>query len=253
MATPVFKFHHPDFQNEDLFFIQNTYYELPETIPMDLTTFVYYHYETDRTLEGFFYFWDDLMKTGSSIEDIDFETWFNKEEKSKLYQDATASSAIQNAIANNVTSNKIKTFIQEKKFEQENFYSFFFEVTDIGNSTFRDVDYYQSRHYLFDYLQTLKEDNQQNNKDELENGDFLVENDNINGYGITKNYDDLFEFQFTLEYIDINNFDQEDLLISLYNNENTHIPLHLIPHKYRNSGFFRDECLSNDEFYLIPF
>ena len=51
MSTPIFKFQHPDYKH-DLYIIHNTYSELPETVPMDLTTFVIYHIKTGRTFSG---------------------------------------------------------------------------------------------------------------------------------------------------------------------------------------------------------
>ncbi len=54
MATVIFKFQHPDLPEEDLYFLQNTYYELPETVPMDLTTFILYHDWVHENLEGLF-------------------------------------------------------------------------------------------------------------------------------------------------------------------------------------------------------
>jgi hypothetical protein len=252
MATPVFKFNHPDLPDEDLYFIQNTFYELPATIPMDLTTFVRYHFATDRTFEGFFYCWDNLIKSGATLEDVGFETWFNEEEKSKLYQDASASSAILNAVANKITSDKIKVFIQEKKYEQENFESFFFDLIESSKDNYRGDDFYQSRHYLFHHFQTLIEENQPNYNEEKEPDEFEFEKKSMDDYEISGDFDDLFKLQYTLDDIDIHNFDEEELLISFYENENIFIPLHLIPHKFRNSGFFRDKCLNNRELYLIP-
>jgi hypothetical protein len=94
MATPVFKFNHPDFPEEDLFFIQNTFYEQPATIPMDLSTFVYYHLQIERTFVGFFECWDDIMKTASLLTHAVFDTWFTDIEKQILYEDAVDSDAL---------------------------------------------------------------------------------------------------------------------------------------------------------------
>ena len=253
MATPVFKFNHPDLPDEDLYFIHNTDYELPETIPMDLTSFIHYHLMTDRYLKGFLYCWDDLMKTGSTLEDVEFETWFNEEEKSKLYQDASASSALKNAIALKTSSELLKVFIKEKKYEQENIESLYYELTKSMDDFFRIDEYYHSRSYLFEHLQTLIDENQPNYNEETEPDELVFEKDTTDDYDISGDFNDLFKLQYTLDDIDIHNFDQEDLLISLYSNDNTYIPLHLIPHKYRNSGFFRDACIDNDLINLIPF
>ena len=47
-------------------------------------------------------------------------------------------------------------------------------------------------------------------------------------------------FGYTIKDLTFDNFDQEYFLISLYSNKNYDIPLNLIPHKYRNIGFFRE-------------
>jgi hypothetical protein len=253
MATPVFKFNHPDLPDEDLYFIHNTDYELPETIPMDLTSFISYHLMTGRYLKGFLYCWDDLLKTGSTLEDVDFETWFNEEEKSKLYTDALASSALKNAIALKTTSELLKDFIKEKKYEQEDIESLYYDLTKSMDDFFRIDEYYHSRSYLFEHLQTLIDENQPNYNEESEPDELVFEKDTTDDYDISGDFDDLFKLQYTLDDVDINNFDQEELLISLYSHDNTYIPLHLIPHKYRNSGFFRDECIYNNLIKLIPF
>jgi hypothetical protein len=253
MATPVFKFNHPDLPDEDLYFIHNTDYELPETIPMDLTSFIYYHLMTGRYLKGFLYCWDDLMKTGSTLEDVEFETWFNEEEKSKLYTDASASSALKDAIANKTTSDIFKVFIKDKKYDKNDIGSLYYDLTKSKVDFLRAEEYYHSRSYLFEHLQTLIDENQPNYNEESEPDELVFEKDTTDDYDISGDFDDLFKLQYTLDDIDIHNFDQEELLISIYRNDNTYIPLHLIPHKYRNSGFFRDACIDNDLINLIPF
>ncbi len=45
-GTPVFKFQHPDLPGDDLYFIHNTFFELPQTTPMDLWSFIWYYQET---------------------------------------------------------------------------------------------------------------------------------------------------------------------------------------------------------------
>ena len=47
-------------------------------------------------------------------------------------------------------------------------------------------------------------------------------------------------FGYTIKDLTFDNFDQEYFLISLYSNKNYDIPLNLIPHKFRNIGFFRE-------------
>ncbi len=146
MATPVFKFRHPEFPDFDLYFIQNTFYELPESIPMDLTTFMIYHMKSKRTLSGFFLCWDNLEKRGSSMDDVNFESWFNEEEKMTLYQDAIYSRAIEKAIENSAYSQQIRNFITLN--HATNAYrqvaGFLNEMGYPANSNFINISYYYS-------------------------------------------------------------------------------------------------------------
>lgn len=43
----------------------------------------------------------------------------------------------------------------------------------------------------------------------------------------------------------------EQALISLYNAKNS-LPLHLVPHRFRNKGFFYNECIRKHQYDLIP-
>ena len=74
MATPVFKFQHPDLPGEDLYFIQNTFFELPQTVPMDLASFIWYHKEINRTLEGFIWCWKNLCEFQTTLNGFDFKS-----------------------------------------------------------------------------------------------------------------------------------------------------------------------------------
>jgi hypothetical protein len=288
MATPIFKFQHPELPNQDLYFIQNTFYELPLTIPMDLTSFVIYHFLTNRTLEGLFYCWDNLNNTGASMNGIDFETWFNEDEKSKLKEDALASNSLQTAIVNKTISFKINSFIEEKRFENEDFETFVKEEAVLAMKHFRPIEYYQSRHFLYDYIQSLSNNQEEDEEEDNESDDLgfdieamdpfdeteidfdtLFDIDSNNDSNKNENpkiiaeyteseketidsiFDSLFEEdEINLEDIAIDNFDQEEILIKLFINKS--LPLHLIPHKYRTSGFFKDEFIRNDMTNLLP-
>jgi hypothetical protein len=288
MATPIFKFQHPDLPNQDLYFIQNTFYELPETIPMDLTSFVIYHILTERTLEGFFCSWDNLNNTGASMNGIDFETWFNEDEKTKLKEDALASNSLQTAIDNKNISVKINSFIEEKRFEKEDFEAFVNENAVLAFKHFKPIEYYQSRHFLYDYIQSLMYNQEENEEEDNESDDLGFDTDGMNPFDVSEiDFDTLFDIdsnndsnknenpkiieeyseseketidsifdslfeedEINLEDITIANFDQKELLIKLFIDKS--LPLHLIPHKYRSSGFFRDEFIRNDMTNLLP-
>ena len=144
MATPVFKFQHPDYRH-DLYIIHNTYAELLETIPMDLTTFVIYHIKTGRTFSGLLMCWEDLKETGSSLNDRTFDEFYTNDEKVMLYDLAIDSGAILCAVENELISDKIKSFIDDKLYESQSFLNFIEEIASLAIDNFRSVDYYKFR------------------------------------------------------------------------------------------------------------
>ena len=107
MATPVFKFNHPNYIY-DLYIIHNTYNELPITIPMDLTTFIIYHIKSGRIFSGLVTCWEDLNKSGSSLIDIKFEDFYTNQEKQLLYNKAISSGSLRTAEENELFSESIK-------------------------------------------------------------------------------------------------------------------------------------------------
>ena len=171
MATPVFKFQHPDYRH-DLYIIHNTYGELPETIPMDLATFVIYHIKKGRTFSGLLICWEDLNKTGSSLYDSTFDEFYTNDEKVMLYDLAIDSGAIRCANENEALSEKIKSFIDNKLYESQSFSEFIQETAPSAIDNFRPLNYYKSIHDLF--LFTEKQDNNLSAKD-LSNTSFFSE------------------------------------------------------------------------------
>lgn len=157
MATPVFKFNHPDYKF-DLYFIHNTYSELPETIPMDLTTFVVYHIKTGRTFSGLLFCWDNLKTTGSSLNEMSFEDFYTDEEKLMLYDLALDSDAIRCAKENEVLSEKIKLFIDDKLYDSESLSSFIEETAKLAIDNFRTLNHYKSLHDLFLFIEKQEND-----------------------------------------------------------------------------------------------
>jgi hypothetical protein len=151
MATPIFKFNHPDL-NEDLFFVYNTFHELPDTVPMDLTTFILYNIESGRLLEGLIYTWDQLILTGTSLEGFTFENFFDDEEKEKLVSDANDSFAIVSAQRNHFFSSCLREFLSAKKNTERSIFKFISQQKKNIYKYLKPPNYYFSRHYLVYYL-----------------------------------------------------------------------------------------------------
>lgn len=148
MATPVFKFNHPDYKF-DLYFVHNTYSELPETIPMDITTFVIYHIKSGSTFSGLLMCWEELNTTGTSLYNMTFDEFYTNEEKVMLYDFALDSGAIKSAKENAVLSDKIKSFIDNKLYESQSFSDFIQETASLAIDNSKPLNYYKSKHDLF--------------------------------------------------------------------------------------------------------
>lgn len=148
MATPVFKFQHPDLPGEDLYFIHNTFFELPETIPMDLASFIWYHQETNRTLEGFMFVWANLCEEQSTLDGATFAAHFEEKEQQQLFQDALFNNALEIAEHNNNLSKQIDKMLNQNASEQELFQL----VNEAEDLWVLDVPSYFSRHQLMRYL-----------------------------------------------------------------------------------------------------
>jgi hypothetical protein len=153
MATPIFKFQHPDLPGEDLYFIHNTFFELPETIPMDLTTWIWFHLETGRTLEGFFFCWDNLNKFHTSLKDETFDSYFDENQKQQLYDDAIFGQSLKEAQTNQIESVKLKELIDSENYKTE-------DISDYVNPSVKfdylngdiKLSFFYSRHYFMQYI-----------------------------------------------------------------------------------------------------
>ena len=186
MATPVFKFQHPDLPGEDLYFIHNTFFELPETIPMDLATFIWYHFKKGKTLEGFFASWESLNTFQTSLKDESFESYFNENKKHQLYDDAIFGQSLKAAQENKKEALKLKEFIDFEKFKTEDIFDY---VNPSVNSDYISgnfkLSFFYSRHYFMQFIW----DNFKNKLDKSDSYKFdreiLLELIKINGLGLS--------------------------------------------------------------------
>ena len=148
MATPVFKFQHPKLPGDDLYFIQNTFFELPDTIPMDLASFIWYHFEINRTLEGFIFAWQNLCNNQTTLDGFSFDKHFEASEKEQLYQDALFNNALVMAQHNSDVSNQIHTMLNQNATEKELFQL----INEAEELWVLDASSYESRHQLMLFL-----------------------------------------------------------------------------------------------------
>lgn len=143
MATPVFKFK-DKISEQDYYFIYDTFHELPKTIPMCLSTFVYYHLESHRTLEGFIATFHDIEKNGSSLYDSSFDAFFNEEEKSFYINQLTDCYTANELDKLSKESLLIKDFILKGMYENKSLTKFIHTNLKETINEFRSTNYYDS-------------------------------------------------------------------------------------------------------------
>jgi hypothetical protein len=147
MSNPIFKFSHPDFPKEELFFIYSLESELSETIPLDLTTFVWYYLETKQSLDYLFNQWASIMNNSTSIQDTSFENYFDEVHRQQFYMDAEFANSVQLAIQNQAESVELKKLLISKDNQNRiNHFDFSF--------VHKDIKYYQGRHFIDLYFKS---------------------------------------------------------------------------------------------------
>ena len=152
MANIVFKFKHPDLIDEDFYFVYNTFFELPVTIPMDLASYFIFELEVGTNWAWLDFGWDNLIKNGCSLTGESFEMYFDENEKTAIYDDARYSFSIQQSKLNKDISENLKIFINEKKYISQDIRSYLIEFGEKAYKHFRPILYYYSRHELLDYF-----------------------------------------------------------------------------------------------------
>ncbi len=143
MATPVFKFIEP-LSEQEYYFIYDTFYELPKTIPMCLSTFLYYHMESKRTLEGFLASFESIEMNGSSLFDATFEDFFNKEEKSFYLNQLSECYALGELLKLSKESLLVKEYLLNKNVSSKSLAEFIKNNLTETMKEFRPVNYYDS-------------------------------------------------------------------------------------------------------------
>jgi hypothetical protein len=185
MPTPVFKFQHPDLPGEDLYFIHNTFFELPETIPMDLSSFIWYHLNSRRTLEGFFAAWDNLNKFQTSLEGHSFEEYFNENEKKQLYDDAIFGQSLQAAQVNQRVTLELKEFIDLEKYKTESISDSLCRSVGKTNYGVIKVSFFYSRHYFMQYIWDNFNNKLEESYSYMSDREIILALINFNGLGLS--------------------------------------------------------------------
>jgi hypothetical protein len=75
MANSIIKINNNE---TDYYVVWDTYYELPDTIPMDLATFIIFLYEKKWTFTGLISSWDNLKEKNISLEGFELTEFLNE-------------------------------------------------------------------------------------------------------------------------------------------------------------------------------
>jgi hypothetical protein len=110
MATPVLCFTYPD-SSFRFFLIYNTFTESPHTIPMDLPTFLKFHFDTNRTLAGFLSLYEDILRSGCSLSDSNFDSFMTVDEKAYLFDLVDSCDLISKAVVNTLLTSELNEAI----------------------------------------------------------------------------------------------------------------------------------------------
>jgi hypothetical protein len=148
MAKTLYSFIHPSDGNR-YFYIINTFYELPEIVPLDLSTFIWYWTRTHNNINPIPQIYDDLKNYGTSLPDYSFNELQEKEKQmvyNLVFQAGTNYLAIRNSELNSkiddylqnpneiINEKKISRLLRESSFESIRPISYFASWNHTRNS-----------------------------------------------------------------------------------------------------------------------
>ncbi len=85
MATPLYMVRNAD-PGKSLFWLQDTFMELPSSVPMDLASLIHLHVTHGWLLEGLIHCWHDLQNSGCSLADITLEDEYAPQAIERIWQ-----------------------------------------------------------------------------------------------------------------------------------------------------------------------
>jgi hypothetical protein len=219
MAHTFYCINHPKNSGEKFFFIQNTFFELQETVPMDLTTFLCFLLENDnevsRTKDGKLYSpwikaftesWEQLKSRGTTANIDDIDELMNSLDLKRLYEDAKYAGSGWRSIKNEDSSRYLYEILDKGQVDQDDLIGYLGgEIVD----WFGEIPskYYKSSHYLMSFL-----------------------------FDKTGGFPEIHDDSVAISFIYKNN----------------PFELEMVPHKFRCLGFFKDECERTNQHNLIP-
>lgn len=228
MATPDYCFVYPN-SSHRFFVIYNTYYDLPETIPMDLATFLAYHFNTGRDLSGLFFCYEDLIRSGCSMFETTLEQFVSIEELAFQYLQIKHCDLLTIAETNKVASQLIHQELLTGKPSPHRLQ----DIIKQNQVVIRPVNYYYSMNYTIDWEFTHEQV-----------GPF--QEDKLNA--IKDQYS-----RYAMENAgNVSSFIEHPFEVYLFFIEHKGMPLHLVPHIFRFNPLYRERCNEGGLNYLLP-
>ncbi len=222
MATTVYALWDND-PGKSLFWLQDTFMELPASIPLDLTSFLWLFQETNQSFVDLAECWNTLKQTGTAIEGHTISSCFTSSQLQVIRQQHKDAGMIEVAEAHSSPSRELAAMLDAAGNAADSSTSLEtqFEMV-LSNTSPADLllpnftDYYQSTAYLWRWF--------------------------------WENHQDKLEVMDLQQYVPLNflqtAFQEPD--------ESRRPPLSFIPHRERQSGFFRAQCVIHDRVDLVP-
>ena len=153
MAEVIYRFQYIHNPQIDLFFIQDTYFEVPKTVPMDLYTFIHFCLGYDEMLlDALPKVWHTIQKNGCSFSsELSFDDLFNQIEKDRLINDFECSSNYEKVVEQMEASAALSKIVAVPNNTIENILDEFGSYFTIADNL-KNIDYYFSRYYLMLYM-----------------------------------------------------------------------------------------------------
>lgn len=219
MATPVFAFWNQEEPGESLFWIHDTRMELPWCIPVDFTTFIYLHFDFGRTLSGLIYCWEDLKRTGSSLDDWGVEAFHAADMLRAVkqhHEDARMPEITQQHLACSSELLRLMDRAHAEDMSEDELIPLMEEHLWADSNVLKDGHYYLSLSHLYWWL-----------------------------------YDRFPDF---IDELDLVNDPPRVFLQYAYqiDTEKPTPELFTIPHRLRSTGYFRAQCILTGKTDLIP-
>lgn len=229
MATPDYSFVYPN-SDHRFFVVYNTNYDLPETIPMDLATFIAYHFARSRQISGLLSCYHDLVSSGCTLVNTTFEDLVSDVERNFQYDIIKYCGLIKIAEEHRDASAELHELLLQKRAGN-------YELKlalERHSIQIRPSNYYTS------ICQTIDWEYRTGKIDDL-------------SPNIVSEIQRKFQTQpLEIDYSYLNSLLSFPHEMYLHFIEQYGMPLHLVPHLYRFNEYYRNICAESEASYLLP-